>query len=415
MKKNRGLFVTLGSILLFTSYAAFAEDNARIIALLESINNEIPAGNAAITQKMNDLFINPIDALFPTPSSNANVLNTVNSSTNLAGQLTQGTVQTQLSSIPAALNTAYQQLSLNPRLAAETAPQETSPDVITNLTLAKPSYDSLYLPWNTCTPNSYNNLCLKKAPDSTLARNAQNFSFDSFFAPTSNTPITNGDSTESTAQNYIAYALKTYAPLINTGDTAGSGGASIQKPFFVALNDKLQQMDKAKANAYLASIVTSDTFQKYWIELRSVEARNSLLLSNFNYLAAERTPQKGLGKAYQLGLPDDASPVQVEQALVNSTVYNPDWYSQMKTAAPATLQRQQLLLTSLLVRLMYHNQQINERNLATQLIIASSSAEQSKMGLQLQEQQLQTLIGNSSNSQTSSQQQWQQQTTGNGQ
>ena len=162
------------------------------------------------------------------------------------------------------------------------------------------------------------------------------------------------------------------------------------------INSKLTALkggDGQKAYAMLDSILKNAEFQKFWLSLRSYEAKRSLLLSNFNFIRAERTPQTGLGTAYGLKGADnkiikDASPLQVESLLINNTVNNPTWYKNMKTAPPVTIAREQLLLTSLLVKLEFKNQLINERNLATLSMMTDAGLQTSKQLLTLQELKL---------------------------
>lgn len=353
-----------------------------------------PAEAMAITRMLNNIFF-PMDALFPTPSAqNSSQLNTITLSERLASTWTQNVVNTQLQTIPNTIAQAYNHLSANHFFTTD-VDADAAQNQITALTAGKPSFDTFFLPSNIlCLPSDEG--CSHKPDNDQLQQNANNFSFDAFFTP-SHYSITDGGST---AQNYITYTLQTYQPLAgNALPSSNTSSGDQNQTFFQMLSAQLQN-DPKKANSFLIkNVINNPQFQQYWADLRALEAKNSLILSNFNFLAAERTAQKGqgLGTAYHLkdekGAPiSDASPLQVEQYLVNSTVYNPTWYNQMKTAPLATLQRQQLLLTALLVRLQYHNEMINERNLATQLILAGSLLQQSKLALQQEEAQLKTAI-----------------------
>lgn len=384
--KSRSLL--LATTLLSTAGFAFAQNP---VANADSS----PGDTMAMMRMLNNIFF-PLDTTFPTPvAASNNQLNTVASSSAIASQWTRNSVNLQLQTLPNTITRAYNRLQPGSWFTSTANPDQVQ-NQISALTAGRPSFDTFFLPNNVlCMPSDGG--CAHKQSDGVLQQNANGFNFDAFFSP----PSLNSGDNGSNAQTYIAYALQTYQPMINQS-APSAGNDSQNQSFFQLLNDRLQN-DSKHANSFLMqNVINNPQFQQYWADLRSLEAKNSILLSNLNFLAAERTPQKGLGAAY--GLKDtqgnainDASAMQVEQALVNNTVYNPDWYKQMKTAPLATLQRQQLLLTSLLVRLQYHNEMINERNLATQLILANNVLQQSKLQLQQEESQLKTAIFPESN------------------
>ena len=382
--KPRNIIISIG-LLSLSTVSGFADNPAP---------NPAPAGNqsaetAALTRMLNNAFFS-FDVMFPTPNyTNSNSINTLQNANQMAAQWTQNNVYQTLHGVPNAIAHAYNNLSPAHFMASDMDPDVTQ-NQITDLTVKLPSFDNLVLPDNVvCLPSDGG--CAHRSNDTAgLQRNANNFSFDGFFAPAQSDP--------NTAQNYMRFLLKSYQPVVDNGSTGSdpTGGGS-SKSFFQLLNDQLEN-DPKHANSFLMkSVINNPQFQQYWADLRSYSAKNSMILSHLNFLAAERAPQKGLGAAYNVkdanGNPiNDASAMQVEQSLVNSTVYNPDWYKAMKTAPLATLQRQQLLLTSLLVRLQYHNEMINERNLSLQIMQAANNLQQEKMNLQQEETQLKTAI-----------------------
>lgn len=364
---------------------------AAAVEELKKLNDStVPAVPMSINETINNLFATP-DAFFPninaTSSDQLDTLDSVNQASN---EQTQDYLKTQLQTLSNQLGTAYLNLSSS---RSEQLPDPLK-DSVKNLTYDTPSFDTFYLPEYSCSVSNDPTVCAYKPSDEVAQGNANSLNFDAFFGNNNYS-----SSNQEQAENYIQYVLQTYDPTFES-----TGSSSDNKSFFDALNDKLIELNGSTdsssetASGFLIThVLQNSDFQKFWIALRSYQAKRSMILSNFNYLKAERTPQTGLGTAYGLSTAD-ASPLEVENGLMDQTINNPDWYAAMKTASPATLQREQLILTSILLRVEARNKSINERNLATLSILTDSLLKQSKQALSQQETQLKTTILPSSTS-----------------
>lgn len=381
-----------GSLTLGASSAYAVGDAALMLPILKQIRDNIPAASNSINKQLNYLYY-PNDPLFPSISAQAATAMT--QAHNNASALTVNNIKTQMQSMPMKISNAYTNLSLDHRSNIKEAlgvtGADNSTDSVADLTVGSPSYDTFFLPPGSCT-NMQN--CALQPDKKTADKNANNLNFDSFIDSAS---YQGTDTSQSIKQSpYTTYALQTYAPLTESQsdavDGAADGSSKANQSFFEALNSKLQNMNPSDANKFLTqSVLNNKDYQDYWLSLRSYEAKRSLLLSNFNLLQSERIPQKGLGTAYGLKVAN-ASPAQVTSSMINNTINNPTWYSKMKTASPGTLQREQLQLTSLLIRIQYHNAQLNERNLATLSLLTDSNLSQSKLNLGMKEMKLKSEI-----------------------
>ncbi len=365
--------------------AAIAANGAMLEELKKLNDSTIPAVPIANAESLNNLFANP-DALFPVVNASSpdqlDTLDSVNASSN---SQTRNYLQDQLQTLSNKIGTAYTNLSSS---RSEQMPDPLK-DVVKKLTYDAPSFDTFYLPEYACSVSNDPSVCASKPSDDVAQRNADSLNFDSFFGNNNYS-----DDNVAQAENYIQYALQTYDPTFSSGNVSGTSGSS-SKGFFDALNDKLTELSgstdsssETPSEFLITHVLQNSDFQKFWIALRSYQAKRSVVISNFNYLKAERTPQTGLGTAYGLTDTPDASALEVENGLMDQTINNPEWYQQMKTASPATLQREQLILTSLLLRVEARNKSINERNLATMSILVDSLLTQAKQGLSQQEMQL---------------------------
>lgn len=385
---------------------------------IDYLNSTIKSTNAGLAELFNSAFFNT-DSLFPTYADNSTVsMNPLANIQSKGDDSTQLTVNNQLKSVAYKINKSY-------RAFADTSKKElplstTSPDSKNNLldilTVKTPSWDTLRLPPSPAEGAAFFNSPDQATMDKTLANNAKLLNFDAFLNPSPTSTADNGSDSDNNSSNnnstgdnstpqpsYVDYVLQTYEPLLpETGNSANSSEAASQdQTIFDKINAKLMDYkanNKDKdAYDFLNSITSNPDFQRFQLDLRSIEAKQSLLLSNFNYLKEQTTKQKGLGTAYNLedknGNPiKDASPYEIDQYQLNKTVYNPDWYKQMKTASPATLARQQLLLTSMLLRTQYKNEQLNERLLATETLQSSSTLTMSKQTLAMEEMKLKNAL-----------------------
>ena len=69
-----------------------------------------------------------------------------------------------------------------------------------------------------------------------------------------------------------------------------------------------------------------------------------------------------------MGIPDDpnlpkeyASPLQIENYIANQRINGPDWLKQMKTASPAVVAREQVLILAEIESQLERNHLDNER------------------------------------------------------
>jgi intracellular multiplication protein IcmX len=115
---------------------------------------------------------------------------------------------------------------------------------------------------------------------------------------------------------------------------------------------------------------------------------------------------KGLGA--QIGMPDNpnlpagyASPLEVENYIANERLNNPQWFQEMKTASPATVQREQVLILAEIESALQRNHLDNERLLATLSIMALQSSQTGQLMLKNQAQNVNAIIDpNSASAQT---------------
>jgi len=350
-------------------------DATQAVGLLSDIDAAIPASSSAITKMLNNLYLS-YDGLFPTVTGqNIAQLNPTPVAQQNALNITQTDVNNQLMSVSSQIGDAFTNLSLG-RMSSLPNPYDDK--LYYNLSMGLPSLDTMSLPLGACKSVS----CFFQPDQNQLQVNANNFNFDNFFNPLT---YANPQQTQY-ATNYMTFALQTYQPLVPAEDDNAKN-----RSFFPKLNDYLQNHPDDANNILTNTIMKNVNFQKYWLSLRSYATKRSMVVSNFSYLQAERTAQPGLGAAY--GLPTkDVSPREVELDLINQTINNPTWYKSMKTASPGTLQRQQLLLLSLLVRIQQHNEELNERNLATLSLLVSTGLENEREQLKTRGLTLETDI-----------------------
>ncbi len=174
------------------------------------------------------------------------------------------------------------------------------------------------------------------------------FSFDTLFAPVYYS--TNNNSQQAAqAQAVISYLSGSYLPLYvpSLSQTASTRSTQLQLP----------------------------DVQVYFLKLRTYTAETSVAVSNMNYLLNERTIQKGLGdQAGMTTLPTDvsgtqpihdASPLQVEQFLVQRRIGNSTWYTKMNAARDADLERETLFVLAEIEAQLYQLHLDNERIMAT--------------------------------------------------
>lgn len=114
----------------------------------------------------------------------------------------------------------------------------------------------------------------------------------------------------------------------------------------------------------MEEIQNSQDFQQYRAALRAYAAAQSVGASNLYQLMAERIPQKDLGTKAGLTT-KNISALQLAHYLATRRSQNKEWYEQMATASPATVQRETLFILAELRQQLFEMQQQNERLLAT--------------------------------------------------
>lgn len=195
------------------------------------------------------------------------------------------------------------------------------------------------------------------------------FNFDALFLPTAY----NSDQLTA-AKRYLQYATKDYQPLTNGIDLA-----------------KLQGMKPSK----LIQFLESSSYQKYLLNTRSEMAARSMALTNLYHMMAERTPVSGLGT--EAGLPTkNASPLQVEKYIATHRVRNKNWYKQMASASPATVQRETVYILAETEAQNYQAHLDRERVLAALTSIEIQGIQLSQLMGKIQAANLNSSIGDAS-------------------
>lgn len=355
MKKLSLISLALLSGLSGGAYAdnsAFSNTiTAPITASLNDLNHSVQAGMASLSDQMsalsqqmqalatatvnsNNAWLNQTDPFFPTtvPAST----NSQSSADTQAAQMTQNQLSFELSLFPSRLGTDT---------SSDTSSSSQQDALLAQFTTNLPASDTLYLNDTDLSGSS-----VGAKPSTT---HDDYFNFASLISPTAYTPAQ-----QTAATAYIAVLMKSYKDI-----TKGLDLDSIRS--------KLNSIDQDKrASWFQQNVLNNPAYQNYQASVRSYGATQSLLLDNLYALMAKRTPIANLGT--QAGLPQDpnlekgaASPAQVQNATFTQTLNNPEWYAAMKTASPATLAREQLLLTATIAKQLQDAQTTNERLLAT--------------------------------------------------
>ena len=117
----------------------------------------------------------------------------------------------------------------------------------------------------------------------------------------------------------------------------------------------------------------------------SLVAQQSVGLSNLNYIFSRRITQKKLGESAGMAK-KDASPLEIDRYLAEKRAGAPQWFQEMETASPVTLQRETLYVLAQIQRQLFLNYQQNERILATLSASQLGSTIAFKQSLELQKQ-----------------------------
>ncbi|AAO91148.1 phosphoesterase [Coxiella burnetii] len=349
-------FLALG--VASTSALADIDPMSGVIKAIKEVGLEVQALAIASKKSVSNMkyqLDKNLDLALQADVEKNNALQTVK---NNAGTNTQNQISGTLLQFPEQVINASQ---LNDAQMAATI--KNRKNLIPNLTTAIPASDTLYL---TDAEDPLANTYGVAKPDS-LYDNY--FNFDSLFAPSAY----NSDQQQA-ATTYLQYLTKPYQSLTDN-------------IHFSELKDNLNKLSAEKRADKLKSFLNNPAYQKFQLAVRSLIATKSLAIDNFNTLLNERVPVKGLGA--KVGMPDDphlpkgyASPLQVENYIANQRINSPDWFKQMKTASPAVVAREQVLILAEIESQLERNHLDNERLLATLSLMALQGTKNSEMELQ---------------------------------
>ncbi|WP_040070939.1 phosphoesterase [Coxiella burnetii] len=349
-------FLALG--VASTSALADIDPMSGVIKAIKEVGLEVQALAIASKKSVSNMkyqLDKNLDLALQADVEKNNALQTVK---NNAGTNTQNQISGTLLQFPEQVINASQ---LNDAQMAATI--KNRKNLIPNLTTAIPASDTLYL---TDAEDPLANTYGVAKPDS-LYDNY--FNFDSLFAPSAY----NSDQQQA-ATTYLQYLTKPYQSLTDN-------------IHFSELKDNLNKLSAEKRADKLKSFLNNPAYQKFQLAVRSLIATKSIAIDNFNTLLNERVPVKGLGA--KVGMPDDphlpkgyASPLQVENYIANQRINSPDWFKQMKTASPAVVAREQVLILAEIESQLERNHLDNERLLATLSLMALQGTQNSEMELQ---------------------------------
>ncbi len=335
----------------------------------QNLNAEIQALTLAQERSYSNMMYESGDPFFPNYSaSSSDAMDPALLTNSMTSQLTGANIKTALEQVPTQIANSMALMNVTNQLL--TGDKNPYTAMQQELSIGTPASDTLYLSNNVCSSSDCANFPASK-PAKT---NDQDFDFSSFIGPASyNTP-----DKLAAAQHYLQYLLETYKPLTESTSQGASMGQQ-PKTVFQLINDKISNLkaaqkkdDSAESPAQWLqdNVIDNPEYQKYQLAVRSMMAAKTLSLSNFNFLMAERIPQKNLGT--EAGLPTkDASPLEVENYDVNKVVNDPKFYKSMKSASPVVIQREQLAMLATLVKEVHRNAEINERNLATLTLLVT--------------------------------------------
>lgn len=369
MKKHYHALIT--ATILSLAQASFADAPApNPTPAPISIGTEIKALIMASVHEFND-YMYQADKYFPSSPNTAG--DQANQDVNTyVGELTQQQVSNQLSTIPEQAIPASQ-LS-DQSLIAKVAAQK---NLVQQLTVNTPASDTLYAGGN-------DNLLagIFGAPKPTTLYDNY-FNFDSLIGPNAY----NQDQLTA-AQAYLQYLTQSYNSITPGIDYSG-------------LKNKLISISNpiTRAKWLRTQVLNNPDYQNYQLSVRSNMAARSLALSNFNELLGQRMPIKGLGTA--AGIPQDpnlpsgyASLMEAQNYAALQLINNPGWYRSMKTASPATVDREQLLLLATLVRQQAQNADYNQRLLATMSLLTLEMNQTQQLLMQTKAQQINQIWDN---------------------
>jgi hypothetical protein len=119
-------------------------------------------------------------------------------------------------------------------------------------------------------------------------------------------------------------------------------------------------------------ILNTPSVKKYFVAFLRQIANYSVGISNFYYLYAERVPIPTQNRDIPSGLklPEyltkEASPLAIDQYSATRRIQSKEWYQEMQTTTPATIQREMLYLLAEMRYELFQLRMVNERLLATE-------------------------------------------------
>lgn len=334
-----------------------SNSESAIVTAIQNLAAEIQALNTARTKSNNNATYQE--------DQNLTVAQDANSQTNAINALVEARAAKNTKSQLANSLSQFPEKVANPSELSDkklTLAIKKRHGLLTNLTTDTPASDTLYLnSMNDPFASTYNVAKPKVTYDNY-------FNFDSLF-----TPSAYDTKQLKAAKAYLEYATKKYENLTTGVD-------------FAKLKSKLNNLSPRERAETLENFVNNPIYQKYQLAIRSVLAAKSIGLSNLNALMAERTPVKGL--ATKAGIPNNpnlpagyASPLQVQNYIANERVNNKKWYKKVKTASPATINREQLLILAEIESSLQRNHLTQERILATLSVIALQNNQSAKTAI----------------------------------
>lgn len=379
MKRQHLFYLATFSALSLVSTATLAAGDdpfSGVVAAIKQLGVEVQAISIAGSKGFNDMLYQLDQNLNVAMQANVKNSGALNTAKNNAALQTQNQIDTSLMEFPEQIANASQ--LTNPKMATDINNRQ---QLLTSLTTNTPGYDTLYLDSATNALAAENNV----DQPSTIYDNY--FNFDSLL-----TPNAYSSDQQQAAQAYLNYATQQYQSLLNGID-------------FSKLKSKINNLSPEKQAEALHTFVTNPVYQQYQLTVRSLLAAKSVAMSNLNLLLSERTPTQGL--ATQAGMPDNpnlpkgyASPLGVQNYIANERVNNPEWFQQMKTASPAAVQREQVLILAEIESELQRNHLDNERILATLSIMATQSSQANQLMLQTQAQDVNKIIDPKSDDQS---------------
>lgn len=362
-----------------------------INGLSEAVSNlsgqMVKVAHAAI-HTMADMLYSYDQHLTQMMQTNSATNNLTQKTQTLANQLTLSAVQTSLRRIPDAVNNtgtdkveAVSQINASDTLTATNSPVSILSQFFNANNTEK--LEDTYFDVDSVLSPSYYSATLTQRPLSAQACAIRHGNYDknSEFVTlpnylTGEKPKVVGQCTyseqQSAAVSFVDFVTRSYKPIdsdISFGKIRGN----------------------TKAMAYLQS--HSKNYQAYQAETRSTIATQSIAMSNFNYLIAERTPSKDLTTA-NTGVPSNAdengmlSPLQVQQYVAQHDVNDPNWYKQIASASPANINRQILVVLSQIKSQMFQKHLDDERLIATMSTMGLQSNQMSQILMKIQNQPL---------------------------